>query len=229
LKASGHHADSCKNQSTEADDGSRIHGEGFEGIHQSVRPGEIHRPLGVGYGAAGAREDEGSQSRPHHMSGVEKAFFGEQFSQPSARLNRQSSGGFIQPGTTGDSIHFAPPLTSQVSYGAKLRLVFRSRPMNSRGTVMPLKHNGRFRSVASARISIASLQVELETLQSFLPGSIKIMAERCRADSLARSRMQSSHTAGQCDCREKPDSSRETRSTWDVRCAVSPRWVVSWL
>ena len=44
---------------------------------------------------------------------------------------------------TGDSIHFAPPLTSRVSYGAKLRLVFRSRPMNYRETVMRGTHNDR--------------------------------------------------------------------------------------
>jgi len=78
------------------------------------------------------------------VSGVEKAFFGEEFSQPSGRLNGQPSGGFLRPATTGNSIHFAPPLTSRISYGAKLRLVFRSRPMNSRETVMPRRHNGQF-------------------------------------------------------------------------------------
>jgi hypothetical protein len=81
------------------------------------------------------------------VSGVEKAVFGEEFSQPLGRLNMQPSGGFIRSATTGDSIHFAPPLTSRISYGAKLRLVFRSRPMNSRETVMPPRHNDEFRRV----------------------------------------------------------------------------------
>ena len=33
------------------------------------------------------RKHERSQSRPHHVSGVKQAFFAEEFSQPSARLN----------------------------------------------------------------------------------------------------------------------------------------------
>jgi len=45
------------------------------------------------------------------MSCTEKGFFGEEFSQPSDRLNGQPNESFIRSARAGDSIHFAPPLT----------------------------------------------------------------------------------------------------------------------
>lgn len=62
-------------------------------------------------GAASACEHQSSQCWPHYVRGVKKAFFGEEFSQPTARLNRQPTGSLFRPAKSGNSIHFAPPLT----------------------------------------------------------------------------------------------------------------------
>jgi hypothetical protein len=94
LKPPGHHANSGKNQATEADDFSGIHGERLKRVDQGGCPGEIHHSLSMGDGTAGTREQECSQSRLHCVCGAEKAFFGEESSQASGRLNWLPGGSF---------------------------------------------------------------------------------------------------------------------------------------
>jgi len=45
----------------------KAEGTGFKGAHQGLRPGEIHRSLGM----SNAGECKGDQSRPHHARGTE--------------------------------------------------------------------------------------------------------------------------------------------------------------
>jgi hypothetical protein len=62
LKSSTHHADSGEDEAAKADDCSRKDGESFEGSHQRLRAGEVHRSLGMG----NACEGERNKRWPHH-------------------------------------------------------------------------------------------------------------------------------------------------------------------
>jgi tetratricopeptide (TPR) repeat protein len=118
-KATAHHPDSGENESAETDDRARVNGEGFEGSHQRGRPGEVHRPLGVG----NARERECKKGGSHRTDGREKRGFEGVFSLPVSRQNRRPIATGIESEETAESIHFAPPLTWRFSYGAKLGLL----------------------------------------------------------------------------------------------------------
>src|ERR1700733_4026093 len=47
LEPSGHHPDSSEDEAAETDDGTRINRKGLEGSHECLRPGEVHRSLGL--------------------------------------------------------------------------------------------------------------------------------------------------------------------------------------
>ena len=78
-EASAHHPDSGEDQTAETDDRARIDGEGLEGCHQRGRPGEVHRPLGMGH----ARKRERKKRRPQRMCCAAKVVFGERLRQSS--------------------------------------------------------------------------------------------------------------------------------------------------
>src|SRR5579875_2739335 len=121
-------------------------------VPKGLRSGEVHRSLGMGGGAAGAHEHEGGQRWAHHMSSAEKAFFGKEFSQPSGRLNGPPNEGFILSARTGNSIHFAPPLTSVRQHGAKLRLPCRNVQLLFRSASFHFGMTKGFRQAISVRV-----------------------------------------------------------------------------
>jgi hypothetical protein len=100
-----------------ADDRARIDGERAEGRHQRGRPGEVHRPLGVGH----ARKRERKKGRSHRADGREKSGFeivirlpiGKRHGQPITSGYRiGGDGGIDSLCTSADRV--------RVSYGAKL-------------------------------------------------------------------------------------------------------------
>ena len=105
LKAPAHHADSRKNEPAKADDGPSVHGESFEGSHQRLRPGEVHRSLGVSDAASDTRKQERSKRRSHHVKGVAEGLLGEGFSPPFGGEIGRPIESLSQPDCAADSEH----------------------------------------------------------------------------------------------------------------------------
>jgi len=120
LKTTTHHADSGEDESAETDDSTRINRKSFEGCHQRLCPGEVHRSLSVRH----TREGKSYESGCDRADGVGKGLFERTFRPPIGRPNEQPKGSLIQSGKTAESIHFAPPLTSLRQHGAKLSAGF---------------------------------------------------------------------------------------------------------
>jgi hypothetical protein len=88
-----------------------------------------------------AREREGEKGGSHRADGREKDWFNGAICLPIGGQNGRPIGSLFQSEERTESIHFAPPLTWRVSYGAKLGRIRRRRPMNSRESVMRFRNN----------------------------------------------------------------------------------------
>ncbi len=77
----------------------------------------------------------------HHADGTDEGLFSRTVKPPVGRPSEQPNGNLVQSEETAESIHFAPPLTLRVSYGATLSPLFPARPIPMRKFVIHLWNN----------------------------------------------------------------------------------------